>query len=128
MNAEEYKEVLEKIESSSLDEEVKTVIKILFEKKAENIVVLELKEISDVTDYMIICSGGSTRQNKALADEIKRGLKKDQRRKFFNFEGTEKADWVLLDYVNFIVHIFLPEHRDKFSLEKLWMDAKKYQF
>ncbi|MEN8222422.1 MAG: ribosome silencing factor [Acidobacteriota bacterium] len=107
---------------------VKKAVSIISDKKGGDIVILKLKGITDLTDFMVICSGNSQKQNKAIADDLQRLLKKDFRSAPLGVEGSQYGDWVLMDYVDFVVHIFSPETREKFSLEKLWMDAKRYDF
>ena len=100
----------------------------MLDKKAGKIVVLKLKGINEITDFMIICHGNSSRQNNAISDEIQKKLKGNFKLRAFSVEGESRADWILLDYIDFVVHIFSPDIREKFSLEKLWMDAKRYNF
>ena len=107
---------------------VKKAVSIISDKKGDDIVILKLKGKTDLTDFMVICNGDSQKQNKAIADDLQRNLKKDFRSAPLGVEGTKYGDWVLLDYVDFVIHIFSPETREKFSLEKLWMDAKRYDF
>jgi len=92
------------------------------------VVVLKLKDISNITDYMVICHGNSTRQSSAISDEIQRKLRKDFKIKPFGVEGKTGSEWILVDYVDFIIHLFTEETRQKYALEKLWMDAKRYNF
>jgi len=107
---------------------VKKAVMIISDKKGEDIVILKLKGITDLTDFMVICSGNSNKQNRAIADDLQRLLKKEFRSSPLGVEGSRIGDWVLMDYVDFVIHIFSPETREKFSLEKLWMDAKRYDF
>ncbi len=107
---------------------VKKAVSVISDKKGDDIVILKLKGITDLTDFMVICSGNSQKQNRAIANDLQRLLKKEFRSAPFGVEGSNFGDWVLLDYVDFVVHIFSPETRVKFSLEKLWMDAKRYDF
>lgn len=107
---------------------VKKVVSVISDKKGDNIVILKLKGITDLTDFMVICSGNSQKQNKAIASDLQRLLKKDFKSGPLGVEGANYGDWILLDYVDFVVHIFDPETREKYSLEKLWMDAKRYDF
>ncbi len=107
---------------------IKKAVSIISEKKGENIIILKLKGKTDMTDFMVICNGNSQKQNKAIADDVQRILKKEHKSRPFGVEGTLYGDWILLDYVDFIIHIFSPDIREKFSLEKLWMDAKRYDF
>jgi len=107
---------------------VKRAVETMQEKKAETIVILKLKGISQMTDYLVISQGNSGRQNKAIADAVQENLKKEFKMRPLGVEGMQQADWILVDYVDFVVNIFLPETRNKFALEKLWMDAKRYLF
>jgi len=107
---------------------VKKAVTVISDKKGDDIVILKLKGITDLTDFMIICSGNSQKQNKAIADDLQRLLKKEFRSGPYGVEGSNYGDWILLDYIDFVIHIFSPEIRKKFSLEKLWMDAKRYDF
>ena len=100
----------------------------LFEKKACKIVVINLMEVSDVTDYLVICSGNSSKQNQAISGGIQRVLKKKYKSKAYGTEGEKSGEWILLDYVNFVIHVFLPEVREKYILEKLWIDEKRINF
>ena len=104
------------------------MVTVALDKNAEKTVVIKLKGITEITDFIVICSGKSSRQNRAIAEEIQRRLKTDFKLKAFGVEGANSTDWVLLDYIDFVVHIFSPENRKKFSLEKLWMDGKRYDF
>ena len=128
MEIEDFKLITEDLKRRKIPSSVKKIVLAMLDKKAEKIVVLKLKSISDVTDYMVICHGNSDRQNKALAEEVQRRLKKEEKMKVFSVEGEVKADWILLDYIDVVVHIFSRENREKFALEKLWMDAKRYNF
>jgi ribosome-associated protein len=128
MKIEEYKSITEKLKKQRIPKVVKQVVTLILDKKAEKIVVIKLKGISDITDFIIICHGNSSRQNKAISDEIQDKLKKQYKLKAFGIEGTQNTDWILLDYIDFIIHIFSAENREKFSLEKLWMDGKRYDF
>lgn len=105
---------------------VKKAVSLIADKKGIDISILKLKGISDMTDFMIICSGNSVIQNRAISDELHKTLKKDLKLRPLGIEGANYGDWILMDYVDFIVHIFSRETRGKFSLEKLWMDAKRY--
>ena len=128
MKINEFKQILQDLKKRKIPEEVKKTVEILLDKKAEKITVLKLKGISQMTDYIVICQVNSNRQNKAVADSIREDLKRKFRMNPFGMEGEQKADWILVDYVDFIVNIFLPEIRERFAIEKLWMDAKRYDF
>lgn len=128
MNSDQYERVLEDLKRRRIPPAVKKAVTIMLDKKAERVVVLKLKSISDITDYMVICHGNSSRQNVAISDEIQRLLRKQLKTKAYGVEGQREADWILIDYVDFVVHIFSRESRKKYSIEKLWMDAKRYNF
>lgn len=103
----------------------KTIVKILDNKKATDIVAAEIKGISTLGDYFIIASGTSNNQVKALTDELDERLSKDHGIEPKRIEGYQSAAWVLMDYYDVIVHIFHPETREFYSLERLWADAPK---
>jgi ribosome-associated protein len=128
MKKDEFNLILQDLQKRRIPGEIKKTVQILLDKKAEKITVLKLKGISEMTDYLIICSGNSVRQNRALADAVKENLKKELRLQPLGSEGEKLSEWILVDYVDFIINIFSAEWRKKFSLEKLWMDAKRYDF
>jgi len=128
MKKDEFNLILEDLQKRRIPGEIKKTVQILLDKKAEKITVLKLKGISEMTDYLVICSGNSARQNKALADAVKENLKKELQLQPLGSEGERLSEWILVDYVDFIINIFSADWRKKFSLEKLWMDAKRYDF
>ena len=115
---------MKKLDKRSLARHVKISIKAGQEKKAEHIVVLDLKELSSFTDYFIIMQGNSKRQNVAIYESIDQELKKESIRPM-SIEGRKNAEWILMDYGSFIVHIFSQETREYYYLEKLWGDAPR---
>ncbi|TFG81054.1 MAG: ribosome silencing factor [Chrysiogenales bacterium] len=128
MKKDEFNLILEDLHKRRIPGEIKKTVQILLDKKAEKITVLKLKGLSEMTDYLVICSGNSARQNKALADAVKDNLKKELQLQPLGCEGEKLSEWILVDYVDFIINIFSADWRKKFSLEKLWMDAKRYDF
>ena len=128
MKKDEFNLILQDLQKRRIPGEIKKTVQILLDKKAEKITVLKLKGISEMTDYLVICSGNSARQNRALADAVKDNLKKELRLQPLGSEGEKLSEWILVDYVDFIINIFSADWRNKFSLEKLWMDAKRYDF
>jgi len=92
------------------------------EKKAEDVLILELGEITTLTDYFVICSALSDVQAKAISDTIVEKTK-EQKVKVWHIEGYQSLKWVLLDFVDVVVHIFKPDIREYYGLEKLWGDA-----
>jgi ribosome-associated protein len=107
----------------SLDETVQLAVRCVDEKKGIGIVVLDLREIASFTEFFVIASGANQRQVQAIADEIDEQLKKQMRTKAVRVEGYNSAEWVLVDYGDFVVHIFDKEARDYYDLERLWRDA-----
>jgi ribosome-associated protein len=128
MKADEFNSILEDLKKRKIPAIVKKVVSILLDKKAEEVIVLKLKGTNNITDFMVICHGNSTRQNNALASEIEKKLRKEHKAKAFGIEGAREAEWILLDYIDFIVHVFSKSTRNKYTIEKLWMDAKRYNF
>lgn len=94
------------------------------EKKAERPVVLDLRELGSITDYFVVCHGRSTRQVQAIADHVEAVLKSAGVTPN-HIEGYDAAEWILMDFVDFVVHVFLEETRNYYSLEKLWSDAPR---
>jgi len=111
----------------SLPPEVRLSVKASQAKKAEDILVLDLRGIATFTDFFVIMSGNSSRQNIAIYENIEHELGKG---KVFplGVEGKERAEWILIDYGSFIVHVFSKRARDYYALEKLWGDAPKVSY
>ncbi|MEO8257399.1 MAG: ribosome silencing factor [Acidobacteriota bacterium] len=96
------------------------------DKKADDIVLLDLRQAAGFADYFLICSGGNPRQTRAIADAVMEALAADGARPA-HVEGYQGAEWILLDYFDFIVHIFGPETRLFYSLERLWGNAERVE-
>ena len=94
------------------------------EKKALNLIVLDVRDLTSIADVFIICSGRSNRQVNAIADSIVAKLKKNKI-KPLSVEGTAEGHWVLLDYGHVVIHVFYEPIREFFDLEGLWVDAKR---
>jgi len=94
-------------------------------KKAEDIVILDLRELSSVTDYFVIVSGTSEPHLRAIVDEISEGLRDEHEVRPRAVDGTLHAGWVVLDYFDVIVHVMRAETRDRYDLETLWGDAPR---
>ncbi len=92
-------------------------------RKAENIVVLDLRKISSVTDYFVICSGTSEPHLRAISDEIRDRLREDHDIRPFAVDGTLPTAWMVLDYFDVIVHVMRTDAREHYDLESLWGDA-----
>ena len=103
--------------------EVQQAARVAHAKNANDLLVLDLRDSSAFTDWFVICSGRSCRQVKAVADAVEHALV-SQQVKPKHVEGSTRADWILLDYFDFIVHVFVPEYREFYSLERLWGRAK----
>lgn len=102
----------------------KTVLLAIQEKKAEEIVSLDLRKIPEaVADFFIICQATSTTQVKAIADNVEHKVKEVCLELPYRHEGMTAAQWVLVDYINIVVHIFQPETRKFYRLEEMWSDA-----
>jgi ribosome-associated protein len=102
---------------------VKTAVESALAKKAVDVLILDMRKLINYADYFIISSGDSELQVRAIADEVMGGLK-EKGVKLLNIEGYEEASWVLLDYGEMIMHIFMPQTRSFYELEKLWTEAK----
>ena len=103
------------------DEILNLIEKTLEDNKAENVIVIDLKGKTSIADYMVVASGTSQRHVASLAEKIYENLKKEGVQ--VSMEGEEKADWVLIDAFDVIVHIFKPEVRDFYNIEKMWQSA-----
>lgn len=102
----------------------KTIIRAIQEKKGENVISLDLRKIPEaVSDFFIICEAGSTTQVKAIADHVEHLVKEECGESPYRHEGMSALQWVLVDYVNVVVHIFHPETRKFYRLEEMWSDA-----
>ena len=97
-------------------------------KNAQNVVILDVSKLLVITDHFLICNGNSDRQVRTIADEVERCLREDRSIKPYRREGEREARWVLLDYVDFVVHAFQKADREYYDLERLWADAPKLEF
>jgi len=102
-----------------------SIVKGIFEKKGQNVLVIDLRKLENrITDYFVICHAGSTTQVSSLCDSVEDTVRIDTGEKPQHVEGLDNCFWVLVDYGNVIVHVFLEEYRSFYSLESLWADAK----
>jgi ribosome-associated protein len=106
--------------------EVARAVKAALDKKATNVVVLDLRRTPAFTDFFVLCSGQSGRQVKAIADAVEEAMKAARLRPA-HIEGYDRAEWILMDYFDFIVHVFSPQTREFYSLERLWGDAERIE-
>jgi ribosome-associated protein len=111
-------------DAAELDEPIVTALGAAAEKKALNVVVLDLREIASFTDYFVIASGANERQVQAISDEVVETLKKSGT-PVMRIEGYKTAEWILLDYGDFVVHIFNEKARSFYDLERLWRESKR---
>jgi ribosome-associated protein len=112
---------------TQLPAELQDVVRAALAKKASQVVVLDLRHGTAFTDFFVICSGQNARQVQAIVDAIENALRKDASRKPSHVEGYGDSDWVLLDYFDFIVHVFTPETREFYALERLWGSAERIE-
>jgi ribosome-associated protein len=111
--------------SAQIRSQVASAVQACEEKKGEEISILEMDTTSSAfTDYFVICTGKNPRQIQAIADEVELRLKREGTRSN-QVEGYQQADWVLIDYVDFVVHVFSEAARKFYDLERLWKSAKK---
>ena len=110
-----------------IDPEVRLSVRCAAEKKAIDIRVLDLRQVATFTEYFVIASGANQRQVQAIADEITEQLKKQLGTRAIRVEGYNAAEWILLDFGDFIVHVFDKEAREFYDLERLWRDAQKVE-
>lgn len=97
------------------------------DKKAKDIVILDMRGVTIITDYFIICHGTSTTQTRAIAEAVEQKMA-EQGMRVLRREGATEGNWILLDYGHYVVHIFTEQERDFYGLERLWGDAKQIEF
>ena len=124
--ASQLKAVVKEPAPTQLDERMLTALEAAAEKKAINSVVLDLREIASFTDYFVITSGTNERQVQAISDEIVETLKKAGTAAA-RVEGYKTAEWILLDYGDFVVHVFDEKARAFYDLERLWRESKRVE-
>lgn len=99
---------------------IDSISKIIYEKKGFHLLGLDLRGVSSVTDYILIAEGNVNRHIKAIADAILQ----DATEKPYRVEGLDESNWIVIDYLDLMVHLFIPDIRGKYQLEKLWPEAK----
>jgi len=115
-------------EKINADQLITTIIGGIEEVKGKEITILDLREIENtVCDYFIVCEGSSNTQVNAIVSSIQKQVSKTLKDKPWHVEGTENAEWVLMDYVNVVVHVFQKHIREYYDIESLWGDAKTTQ-
>jgi ribosome-associated protein len=106
--------------------EVGKAVRAALDKKASDVLVLDLRNTPAFTDFFVLVSGQNTRQVKAIADAVEEALRAAKVRPA-HVEGYDRAEWILMDYFTFIVHVFTPQTRAFYSLERLWGDAERIE-
>jgi ribosome-associated protein len=101
-------------------------VRAALDKKAVDVVLLDLRKTPAFTDFFVLCSGQNPRQVKAIADAVEEALRAAKVRPS-HIEGYDRAEWILMDYFTFIVHVFTPQTRAFYSLERLWGDAERIE-
>ncbi|MFC0604665.1 ribosome silencing factor [Winogradskyella pulchriflava] len=115
-------------EKTSVDQLITIIIEGIEEVKGKEITILDLREIENtVCDYFIVCEGTSNTQVNAIVNSIQKLVSKTIKDKPWHIEGTDNAEWVLMDYVNVVVHVFQKHIREYYDIESLWGDAKTTQ-
>ncbi len=107
-----------------LPAEISRAVDAALDKKAQDVVILDLRNTPAFTDFFVLCSGLNARQVKAIADAVEETLRAAKLRPA-HVEGYDRADWILMDYFSFIVHVFTPQTRTFYGLERLWGDAER---
>ena len=102
-------------------------VRAALDKKAEDVVVLDLRKAGGFTDFFVICTGGNPRQITAIADGVRDTLKRDLDERPTLMEGIDRSEWILLDYFNFVVHVFSRDCRAFYGLERLWGNAERHE-
>jgi ribosome-associated protein len=103
----------------------KVIVKGMEERKASDIVVMDLRGLKNsFTDFFVICSGNSDTQIEAISESVESEVQKTNKEKPWRSEGKNNKEWILIDYVNVVVHVFLKDKRQFYGLEELWGDAK----
>jgi ribosome-associated protein len=115
------------IRKPRLPKDVAAAVTAVCDKKAEDVVVLDLRKTGGFTDYFVICTGSNPRQMTAIADSVLDSLRQSLDERPALAEGVDKSEWILLDYFNFVVHIFSRECRAFYGLERLWGNAERHE-
>jgi ribosome-associated protein len=124
----EKKPAAKRKSSPRMPKAVTAAVRAALDKKAEDVVVLDLRKAGGFTDYFVLCTGANPRQIQAISDAIEETLKRDLGERPAVVEGVEKSEWVLLDYFNFVVHVFSRDMRSFYGLERLWGSAERHDY
>ena len=107
---------------------IAAAVRAAHDKKAFGLVVLDLRKAGGFTDFFVICTGGNARQINAIADGVTDTLREELGERAGHAEGVEKSEWILLDYFDFVVHVFSRDCRSFYALDRLWGEAQRYEF
>jgi ribosome-associated protein len=114
--------------TAKLPKAVACAVRAARDKKAFDVIVLDLRNAGGFTDYFVICTGGNARQITAIADSVRETLKNELDERPALTEGVDRSEWILLDYFNFVVHVFSRDCRSFYGLERLWGNAERHEF
>lgn len=116
-------------ENDNTEEVLNTIVETMLEAKAQGVTSLDMRELqSAVTDYFVICNAQSKTQVNAIAEKVIDNVRNKLHVHVYHEEGFENSEWILLDYIDVVVHIFLTEKRDFYKLEDLWADAERKNY
>lgn len=116
-------------EKDNTEEVLKTIVETMLEAKAQDVTSLDMRELqSAVTDYFVICNAQSKTQVSSIAEKVIDNVRNKLHVHVYHEEGFENSEWILLDYIDVVVHIFLTEKRDFYKLEDLWADAERKNY
>ena len=118
-----FKDIYDLVEWACAEDVARAAAQAAYDKKGEDVQVLDLTELSDVCDYFVLATGANNRQVDSIVDEIEEKVAEACGEHPFSIEGREQKTWMLMDYGSVVVHVFTPEARDFYRLEKLWGDA-----
>lgn len=110
--------------STDIQSLLDAIVEGLLEKKAKNIRLLDVRELTTLTDFFVVCHGTSETQIRALANSVMEKVKQSLEESVWKQEGMDSRRWIILDYVNIVVHVFNQEKRDYYGIERMWNDAK----
>jgi ribosome-associated protein len=114
--------------TAKLPKAVACAVRAARDRKAFDVIVLDLRNAGGFTDYFVICTGGNARQITAIADSVRETLKNELDERPALTEGVDRSEWILLDYFNFVVHVFSRDCRSFYGLERLWGNAERHEF
>ena len=124
MTRSEKPRTVKRAKASRPPHQIELAVRAAEDKKAQDIVLLDLRKAAGFTDHFLICSGSNPRQIRAIADGVMEALAPESG-KPAHIEGYDRAEWILLDYFDFVVHVFAPETRAFYGLERLWGSAER---